>query len=682
MNNSSEAIKRNYTIEDLEQILDSIPYEVYLKKLDGTYKYVNKKAADKVGLSKEEIIVKNDYDFRTPEMAKICTDGDKLTLKRGKATFIEDKLIDGNIETSYELFKTILSDSVTKEKIICGIAKFTTQDKSVSNYIIEKCTYIMNSPKVIESCVVYNEILGKLKDTTEADDVALYLYDSNVNKMNLDIHIGNNKMSFEDKYKINDELRKKYYDNNDCIIVNEMGNNRIKYIYLLKNSNKLLGSMHIYYKNKPIDMKEEFVRYVCLILSFMQEKKILTDNLNKELQMRTESQEKLQMMIDSAVDYYALAKREKDKTIWLETSKGFNKTIGWTVDDLNSINYMELVHPKDRSIVQSTLSEYYKKNCKVSFELLCKNGKWITVEANLNYLADSIYMIAANDISVITELKRDKEQLQHIVELEGLKTEFFANISHEFKTPLNIILSTVQVIRNFMITNQRYPDFDKFYRYINNIKQNSYRLLKLANNMIDITKIDGGFYEINMGNNNIVEVVENIVQSVVVYMKDNKRKIIFDTAEEEIITACDPIQIERIMLNILSNAMKFTSPGGHIYVNIDVSHKCNKLVIRVKNDGVPLNTEDSKRIFDRFTQSEQLLTRKSEGSGIGLSLVKSLVEMHKGRIYVNTEITDGTEFCIELPIRKIMNTCSNQAWQKNLNSKVERFDIEFSDIYN
>lgn len=87
--------------------------------------------------------------------------------------------------------------------------------------------------------------------------------------------------------------------------------------------------------------------------------------------------------------------------------------------------------------------------------------------------------------------------------------------------------------------------------------------------MIDITKIDGGFYEINMGNNNIVEVVENIVQSVVVYMKDNKRSIIFDTAEEEIITACDPSQIERIILNILSNAMKFTSPGGHIYVNID-----------------------------------------------------------------------------------------------------------------
>ena len=682
MKNSNETLKRNYTIEDLEQILDSIPYEVYLKKLDGTYKYVNKEAADKVGLTKEEIIGKTDYDFRTSEMANICTDGDKLTLKRGKATFVEDKLVDGNIETAYELFKTILYDSITKEKIICGIGKFVINDKSVSNYIIKKCTDIMNSSKIIDIYVVYNEILGKLKKTTEADDVALYLYDKSLNTMDLDIHIGNNKKKFQDKYVINDIIRKEYHENNDCIIVNDLGNNAIKYIYLLKNNNKLLGSMHIYYKHKPIDIKEEFVKYVCLLLSFMQNENILTDNLNKELQMRRESQEKLQMMIDSAVDYYALAKRDGDKTIWLETSKGFNKTIGWTVDDLNSRNYIELVHPKDRNKVISTLSKYYKKNCKVSFEVLCKDGNWITVEANLYYLADNIYMIAANDISVITELKKDKEELQHIVELEGLKAEFFANISHEFKTPLNIILSTVQVIANFMITNQRYPDCDKFYRYINNIKQNSYRLLKLANNMIDITKIDGGFYEINMGNNNIVEVVENIVQSVVVYMKDNKRSIIFDTAEEEIITACDPSQIERIILNILSNAMKFTSPGGHIYVNIDVSDECNKLIIRINNDGEPLNAEDSKRIFDRFTQSEQLLTRKSEGSGIGLSLVKSLVEMHKGIIYVNTGVKEGTEFCIELPIRKIMNTASNHVWQKSLNSKVERFDIEFSDIYN
>lgn len=681
MNKSKDKKIRNYTIEDLEGILDSIPYEIYLKNADGTYKYINKKAADKVGLKKEEIIGKCDYDFRNEEMARICTEGDRITLKRGKATFIEDKLVKGNVETLYELFKTIIYDSRTKKPLICGAAKFEVKDKSVSNYIIENCEDIMNNSEFISSDIIYTEILIKLKSTTKAQDVGLYIYDNISDTMNQDIHIGEKKLLFPERYIITDDIRENYFKNNGCIIEN-FGDNSVKFKYLLKNSNNLLGCIHIYYKNKPVYMNEEFTKYVCLVISFMQNKKMLTDILNKELKMRKESQEKLQMMIDSAVDFYALVKKEDDRIVWIETSKGFDEKIGWSVDELNSKKFLEFVNSKDRDKINSILSTKYNKNCKVQFDALCKNGKFITVDANINYLADNIYMISANDITLITELKRDKEKLQHIVELESLKTEFFANLSHEFKTPLNIILSTIQVIKNFMITNQRYPDYDKFYRYINNMKQNSYRLLKLANNVIDITKIDGGFYEINMGNYNIVEVIENIVQSVAVYIKDNKRNIIFDTTEEEIITACDPSQIQRIILNILSNAMKFTSVDGHIYVNIDISDECNKVIIRIRNDGEPLNADDSKKIFERFTQSEQLLTRKSEGSGIGLSLVKSLVEMHKGTIYVNTEVTDGTEFCIELPIMKIMNSDFNHVLQKSLNSKVEKFDIEFSDIYN
>ena len=682
MNNQNKVITRSYTIEDLEQILDSIPYEVYLKEADGKYKYINKEAADKVGLKKEDIIGKYDVDFRSKEMAKICTDGDKLVLKRGKATFIEDKLVMGNIETAYELFKTILFDSRTKEKLICGAAKFVTVDKTVSNYIIEKCGDIMNGVQTIDSEVVHTEILMKLKAGTKADNVALYFYDDTLNEMNMHVNLGNKRRLFPQSYIISKEMKSEYFENNNCAIISRLDNGGVNNIYLLKDSNKLLGCVHIYHKNDPVEIKEEFVKYICLVLSFMQNKKILTDNLNKELQMRKNSQEKLQLMIDSSIDYYALAKSDGDKTIWLETSKGFDNTIGWTVDDLNSTHYMEFIHPKDRKKVQNILSAYRKRRCKVCFELLCKDGKYVTLDANINYLADDIYMVVANDISIITELKKDKEKLEHIVELESLKTEFFANLSHEFKTPINIILTTIQVITSFMIANQRYPDYEKFYRYISSIKQNSFRLLKLANNMIDITKIDGGFYEINMGNYNIVEVVENIVQSVSSYMKHNKRNITFDTVEEEIITACDPNQIERIILNILSNAMKFTSSNGNIYVNIDFLNDCKTLIIKVRNDGEPIDAEDAEKIFDRFTQSEQLLTRKREGSGIGLALVKSLVEMHDGKIYVNTEIEEGTEFCIELPIRSVSDSDSNNILQKNLNSKIERFDIEFSDIYN
>ena len=266
--------------------------------------------------------------------------------------------------------------------------------------------------------------------------------------------------------------------------------------------------------------------------------------------------------------------------------------------------------------------------------------------------------------------------------VESLKTDFFANMSHEFKTPLNIILTTVQVLYDKLIVQDNNIDnLQIIKKYLKGIKQNSYRLLKLANNMIDITKIDGGFYEVEMDNHNIVEVIENIVQSVAEYMKNNKRNITFDTMEEEVILACDPMKIERIMLNLLSNALKYTNENGNIDVIIDIDKGNNEVIINVKNDGDRISEDDKERIFERFTQSQNLFTRKAEGTGIGLFLVKLLVEQHGGRIYVDTSEEIGTKFVFTLPITLVEEKKENYTYTKQIVSKVEKYDIEFSDIY-
>lgn len=676
-----QQVKRNYTIEDLEQLLDNIPYEVYMKDLDGKYLYVNKACAENVGLKKEDIIGKKDHDFRTEEIAKICIEGDKDVLSKGKDTFIEDKITKDDIETSYELYQTILHNKETKRKMIGGIIKFILTDRPVSKNFVKNFGDFMNNSENLNNSFVNNEILGKLKDTIKADDVALYLYDVKTQNMNKNTHIGVNNFLFPKNYTINEEIQSLYFENMECEIVENISGGGKRYIYILRNSHSLLGCIHVYHKKNLDDLDSNFIKYVCLIISFIEAKKILTDNLSEELKRRRETQKKLQLMIDSTIDIYALAQRKDNKFVWLETSRRCSKIIGWTAEELNTRNYLEFVHPKDRNRVKEIVLMNRNRSCKVMFSVLCKDGSWKTLDTCVNYLTDNIYMIGAKDITLLTELKKDKEQLEVIVEREIMKTEFFANMSHEFKTPLNIILSTVQVILEFMKTNKRYPDYEKFNKYMKNIKQNSYRLVKLTNNIIDMTKIDGGFYEINMGNYNIVEIIENIVQSVAEYIKDNRRNIVFDTSEEEIITACDPTQIERIILNILSNAMKFTYSGGNIYVNIDISNNRDNLIIRMGNDGQPLNINDRNKIFERFTQSEQLFTRSTEGSGIGLALVKSLIEMHGGQIYVNTEVVEGTEFCIELPIRKVMNTKNDSVLEKTLNSRVEKFAVEFSDIY-
>lgn len=537
--------KRNYTIEDLEELLDKIPYEIFIKDTNGIYQYVNLATEKKLGIKKEEIIGKNDYDIRPKTLAHICDESDKSVLENGDKEFVEDKIINDNIETRYEIFKALLNNDKDKVKI-GGIAKFISEDKSLQISINENSNKIMNNPKILNSSSVYDGILKDLKSAVKCNEVGLYLYDKNKNAMILNNHFGEDEAFFEESYNITMNIEKNYFYNYECKIEEKLNFNSVKYIYLLKINNNLLGCIHIYYENKPKKINEEFIKYICIILSFI----------------------------------------------------------------------------------------------------------------------------------------KDKKNLKHAVEIESLKSEFFANLSHEFKTPLNIILSTVQLVMNYIEVNNEYPDYNMFNKCLSNIKQNSYRILKIANNLIDMSKIDGNFYSINMGNYNIVEVVENIVQSLAEYMKDNKRNIIFDTIEEEIITACDPDQIERIILNLLSNAMKFTSHGGNIYVDMEVNDRCNKVIIKISNDGEKINFEDRLRIFERFTQSESLLTRRAEGTGIGLTLVKSLVKLHHGEVYVNTEFEEGTQFCIELPIRKIKNFKNNNVREKSIVSKVEKFNIEFSDIYN
>lgn len=675
----SNEIGRNYTIEDLEELLDNLPYEIYIKSVNGKYKYINKTAADRVSLKKEDIINKNDFEIRSYNMAKICVESDREVLNVGDKTFIENKTYIDNIETRYEIFKTLLFNNKKEKIMIGGFSKFITEDKSLYKSIIQNSKDIINNIKDKDIEMIYRTILNELKENIGADDIALYLFDEKDRKMKIKNYIDdNNRIIYDEEYDLDNSIDE-YYSN--IRRIEEKFGQGIKYIYLIRNNTSLIGCIHILFEKYPNKIREEFINYICLLIAFNEKNRMLTETLNKELALRVEAQSKLQMIIDEIIDIYAIVKKVDDKLIWIEISKRCEEIIGWNVEELNDRKYLDFIHHKDKKRVNNIINNDHMEYRNLPFKMRTKDNKWITMEAKLNHLADNIYMIVAQDTTKLIELKKNTENLRQAIELESLKTEFFANISHEFKTPLNIILSTVQLIMNYININNDYPNMDSFNKYMKSIKQNSYRLLKLANNMIDTTKIDGDFYHINMNNYNIVEIIENIVQSLAIYIKNSKRNIVFDTIEEEIILACDPDQIERVVLNLLSNAMKFTSNNGNIYVIIESKEPFNKILIRIGNDGQPIDIKDRDKIFKRFTQSENLLTRRIEGSGIGLSISKSLIEMHKGDIYVNTEVKNGTEFCIELPIRKIMNHKEPNVREKSITSRIEKFDIEFSDIY-
>jgi signal transduction histidine kinase len=243
-----------------------------------------------------------------------------------------------------------------------------------------------------------------------------------------------------------------------------------------------------------------------------------------------------------------------------------------------------------------------------------------------------------NELNEQLEMKVEErtKSLIETIRYEELRTEFFANISHELRTPLNVIFGGYQMIELMLKDNMPSKNGDKIENYLSTVKQNCYRLVRLINNLIDITKMDSGYFQLDLENLDIVNVVESITLSVAEYIKNNGVSLIFDTYVEEKVMSFDADKIERIMLNLLSNALKFTSQGGNIIVTM--YDRGDTIIISVKDDGIGIPEDKQESIFDRFIQVDKSLSRNREGSGIGLSIVKSLVELHGGTISLKSEL--------------------------------------------
>lgn len=274
----------------------------------------------------------------------------------------------------------------------------------------------------------------------------------------------------------------------------------------------------------------------------------------------------------------------------------------------------------------------------------------------------------------------ERRRYEEVVKYDKMKTEFLANISHELRTPLNVMLSALQLLDVHKENGDIIFKSSDIPNNLGYIKQNSYRLLRLINNLIDVTKIDAGFFQLHLENKNIVHVVEDITLSIAEYIESKGINLIFDTNEEEKYIAMDSDKIERIILNLLSNAVKFTPSGGTIFV--DVCCDDTKVSVSVKDNGIGIPKDKQEFIFNRFTQIDSSLSRNREGSGIGLSLVKSLIELHNGKIYLESELNEGATFTFELPVVTVeeSSTLINSSLETIQPNHNEKIILEFSDI--
>lgn len=284
-------------------------------------------------------------------------------------------------------------------------------------------------------------------------------------------------------------------------------------------------------------------------------------------------------------------------------------------------------------------------------------------------------ILYAHDVTELNKTNLMKNKLEKYLKEEELKKQFFSNISHELRTPINLIYSAIQ-LNEIYLKQRKIENVNK-----NNqiIKQNSLRLIRTINNFIDTNKVSEGYLKPDFKIYNIVEVVENITIACNKYIDKADIGLTFDSESEEIYVKCDKDMIERIILNILSNSVKYGEKGSHINVLISIIDDEKTVEIKIENNGVKIQEDKVAHIFDKFTRINKALNRSKEGSGLGLFLSKSLAELQGGELNLELNKQENL-FVINFPIFENIDysqvDCDLEI--KNIEEKV---DIEFSDIY-
>ncbi len=253
-----------------------------------------------------------------------------------------------------------------------------------------------------------------------------------------------------------------------------------------------------------------------------------------------------------------------------------------------------------------------------------------------------------------SDLKLEHMELAKMHEVDQLKSNFFANISHEFRTPLTLILGPLKAMYAGRFEGDLKSQLKMMIR-------NGERLLRLINQLLDLSKLEEGKMKLKACEYDFVDFAKQIFGSFDELAKSNKIKLVFESNESEIKLYFDPDKMEKVLFNLLSNAVKFTGSEGEVkvrlsttrsvgYTKVKADHKGQYLLVEISDNGIGISSSELKSIFNRFYQAGNSLDGETRGTGIGLSLTKELVELHKGSIAVNSEPGEGTTFCIYLPL--------------------------------
>jgi response regulator RpfG family c-di-GMP phosphodiesterase/signal transduction histidine kinase len=281
---------------------------------------------------------------------------------------------------------------------------------------------------------------------------------------------------------------------------------------------------------------------------------------------------------------------------------------------------------------------------------------WRFVVNNLTFLT-SIIVVGAIGSSVMESIRRRelrsrlqleettaqlKESNIKLKSLDELKTQFFANVNHELRTPLTLMLAPMKAALEGRMGRLTPALKDT----VETMQRNGYKLLKLINNLLDLNKLEEGKMRLKLRAVNLAELIPPLLSSAKPMADQRQIRLYFQHPPHPVELTLDPDQFERVVFNLLSNALKFTTKGGKITIYLEDKDQSVTMTVEDTGIGIPANMLET--IFDRFSQVDGSKSRAQEGTGIGLALAREIVLVHKGTIHAESELGKGSRFIVEL----------------------------------
>ena len=361
----------------------------------------------------------------------------------------------------------------------------------------------------------------------------------------------------------------------------------------------------------------------------------------------------------AALDYSA-----SEKNQYAYKLENFNKD--WIyLGNNRSATFTNLPPGNYRFLVKASNNDGVWNKAGIALRLIIDppwwNTWWSYIIYGLMFLA-GLYLIRRyemNRMKLKNQLKLEKITIDSLRNLDQLKSQFFANISHEFRTPLTLILGQIENVMSSSIETKEKGKLQVANR-------NARRLLTLINQLLDLSKIEAGSMKLSTEQHNLISFIKSLFYSFESLSESHNITLKFEANKDYVPVLFDPEKMEKIFYNLISNAIKFTPEKGEIKITINQFDSV--VEIKIADTGKGISPENLRNIFDRFYQVDGSNTREYEGTGIGLALAKELIELHKGRIQVISSLNEGTEFTITFPVINTKEIPSKNTLIEPLNS--------------